>query len=182
MASSSEPDRIDAALTGALYEQLRAIARGQLAQEQPGHTLQATALVHEAYLKLAGSPNMPEMGSARFFWAAAEAMRRVLIDHYRAKGASKRGGKRGREEWTNALSGVADLADTDNPEEFEALDSAILRLQERDPRAGDVIRLRFYAGLSVEEAAGALGISPRTAKREWEYARAWILSELGVGG
>ncbi len=157
--------RGDPALSGALYEQLRAIARRKLAQERPGHTLQATALVHEAYMRMVGSGEAPPQGSANFYWAAAEAMRRVLIDHARAKGAAKRGGKRDREEWTNALSGVADLARAEDPEELEALDGAILRLQEKDPRAGDVVRLRFYAGLSLEEVGAALGVSVRTAKR-----------------
>ena len=173
---------LDPALSAALYEQLRAIARHKLANERPGHTLQATALVHEAYMRMVGSGEAPPQGSARFYWAAAEAMRRVLIDHARARGAVKRGGKRDRGEWTNALSGVADLSRSEDPEELEALDGAILRLQEKDPRAGDVVRLRFYAGLSLEEVAAALEISARTAKREWEYARAWLLRELGVGG
>jgi RNA polymerase sigma factor (TIGR02999 family) len=172
---------VDAALSGALYEQLRAIARRKLAGERPGHTLQATALVHEAYLRLAQSDNAPDPGSIRFYWAAAEAMRRVLIDHCRAKVAVKRGGHVSKETWTNALTGVADLAHAENPEEFEALDGAILRLEEKDARAGEVVRLRFFAGLSLDEVAAALGISARMAKREWEYARAWLLRELGVG-
>jgi RNA polymerase sigma factor (TIGR02999 family) len=181
--SEHSPERppVDQALSAALYEQLRVIARHKLAGERPGHTLQATALVHEAYLRLVSSGNAPAEGSAAFYWAAAEAMRRILIDHSRSKGAMKRGGRRDREAWTNALSGVADLAQAENPEEFEALDGAILRLQETDARAGEVVRLRFYAGLNLEEVAAALGISARTAKREWEYARAWLLRELGTG-
>jgi len=163
-------------LTEAVYEHLRAIARRKLARERPGHTLQATALVHEAYLRLGETGVHPQ--GPKFYWAAAEAMRRILIEHARAKKAVKRGGNAGRADWTEAVLGSADLSGVEDPEDFEALDGAILRLQEKDARAADVVRLRFYAGLSVEEAAGALSISARSAKRDWEYARAWLLREL----
>ena len=161
-------------LTEAVYEHLRAIARRKLAQERPGHTLQATALVHEAFMRMNESGPRPE--GPRFYWAAAEAMRRILIEHARARKAVKRGGNAVRADWSGVE--VADLSGVENPEDFEALDGAIVRLQEKDPRAADVVRLRFYAGLSVEEAAGALSISARSAKRDWEYARAWLLREL----
>lgn len=177
-------DRPDssAELSETVYASLKAIAQKKLAEERPDHTLQATALVHEAFMRLErGGQNFPNE-RARFFWAAAEAMRRILIENARAKKAMKRGGGVVRREWAEAISGVADLRNSDNPEEIEALDGAILRLQEGDSRAGDVVRLRFYGGLTNEEVAEALGISARSAKRDWEYARAWLLRELGGGG
>jgi RNA polymerase sigma factor (TIGR02999 family) len=161
-------------LTEAVYEHLRAIARRKIAEERPGHTLQATALVHEAFMRMSEAGPRPH--GPKFYWAAAEAMRRILIEHARSRKAVKRGGNAARLDWSAVE--VADLSGMENPEDFEALDAAILRLQEKDPRAADVVRLRFYAGLSVDEAAGALSISARSAKRDWEYARAWLLREL----
>jgi RNA polymerase sigma factor (TIGR02999 family) len=168
-------------LTDTIYSHLRAIAQHKLSQERPGHTLQATALVNEAYIRMdkAGGAAPSPAEKARFYWAAAEAMRRILIEHARAKKAVKRGGRGEKLDWTEAVAGVADLGNLENPEEIESLDEAILRLQKRDPRAGDVVRLRFYAGLTLDEVAEALGISTRSAKRDWEYARAWLLRELG---
>jgi RNA polymerase sigma factor (TIGR02999 family) len=166
-------------LSETVYRHLRAIAQHKLAQERPGHTLQATALVHEAYLRLGGGEQTPPAFGARFYWAAAEAMRRILIEHARSKKAVKRGGNAARVNWADAVSGVADLSRVENPEEFEALDRAILRLQEKDARAGDVVRLRFFAGLNLDDVARTLGISARSARRDWEYARAWLLRELG---
>ena len=169
----------EAVLTDTIYSNLKAIAQNKLAQERPGHTLQATALVHEAYMRMdRAGQHVPEL-KARFYWAAAEAMRRILIEHARAKKAVKRGGGADRLDWTEAVSGAVDLAEMAGPEEFEALDAAIVRLQERDARAGDVVRLRFFAGLSLDEVAQALSIPTRSAKRDWEYARAWLLRELG---
>jgi RNA polymerase sigma factor (TIGR02999 family) len=167
-----------AALSETVYAHLRAIAQRKLSEESPGHTLQATALVHEAYMRLDKSGHRASELGSRFYWAAAEAMRRILIEHARGKKAAKRGGNVRRVDWTETVGGVADLAQTPNPEEFEALDQAILRLQEHDARAGDVVRLRFFAGMTLDEIAPALGISPRSAKRDWEYARAWLLREL----
>jgi RNA polymerase sigma factor (TIGR02999 family) len=174
----------DPKLSETIYAHLRAIAQRKLAEERPGHTLQATALVHEAFMRMeAGVHGGAPIGEkAAFYWAAAEAMRRILIEHARARKAAKRGGRVEKLDWTEAISDVADLANVSNPEDFAALDSAILRLQEKDARAGDVVRLRFFAGLSLDEVAGALGISPRSAKRDWEYARAWLLRELGSAG
>jgi len=167
------------ALTESVYAHLRAIAQRKLAEERPGHTLQATALVHEAYLRLERGGQSSPADGVKFYWAAAEAMRRILIEHARAKKAAKRGGDGKRVDWTEAIAGVADLDALPDPEEFEALDSAILRLQSRDPRAGDVVRLRFFAGLNLDAVATTLGISARSARRDWEYARAWLLRELG---
>jgi RNA polymerase sigma factor (TIGR02999 family) len=170
------------ALLPLVYEQLRAIARQRMAGERQGgraHTLQATALVHEAYARLVGSPsNEPKWDSkAHFFVAAAEAMRRILIEHARAKLAEKRGGS-DRRRLDLAIADVADLAAEHNAEEILALDEAFVRLQEQEPRAAEVVRLRFYAGLSVDEAAAALGVSPRTVELDWSYARAWLFRAL----
>jgi len=167
-----------AALAETVYNQLRAIAQRKLAQERTGHTLQATALVHEAYMRLGLADGGEARPDTRFYGAAAEAMRRILIEHARARKAAKRGGDRERVDWTEAIAGAADLANVIDPAEFEALDGAILRLQEHDPRAAEVVRLRFFAGLGIEEVARALDISPRSVKRDWQYARAWLLREL----
>lgn len=165
-----------------VYQQLRAIAKQRMGDERRGgrdHTLQATALVHEAYARLVGNgPNDMKWDSrAHFFVAAAEAMRRILIDHARAKLAQKRGGPE-RQHLDLAITDVADLASEKNPEEILALDQAFLRLQEQEPRTAEVVRLRFYAGLSVEDAAAALGVSPRTVELDWSYARAWLFRAL----
>ena len=161
-----------------LYEQLRAIAQQRMAGERANHTLQATALVNEAYVRLAGTSGreVAWANRAHFYAAAAEAMRRILIEHARARGAVKRGG---RAKYTiTDLGHVADLALEKNPEEIMALDQAILRLEGEDARAADVVRLRFFAGLSIEHTALAMGVSERTVKRDWEFARAWLFRTL----
>src|SRR5262249_19377511 len=157
---------------------LLGIARRRMSAERHEHTLQATALVHEAYLRLLGDDGAALAWSSRahFFSAAAEAMRRILIEHARGRGRVKRGGGRKR-----GPVDVIDLASAENPEDILALDAAICRLEERDPQAARIVRLRFYAGLSVEEAAEALGISPRTVKRDWAFARAWLYEQLESG-
>lgn len=163
-----------------VYEQLRAIAQQRMAGERHGghdHTLQATALVHEAYLKLAGNADVHWNSRGHFFAAAAEAMRRILVDHARARLAEKRGGPQ-RRRLDLAIAEVADLAASERPEEILALDQAFLRLGEQQPRAGEVVRLRFYAGLSVDETAAALGVSPRTVDLDWSFARAWLFRAL----
>lgn len=152
-----------------VYEELRALARRRMALESTEHTLQTTALVHEAYVRLAGSGERRFGNRAHFFHAAAEAMRRILTEHARRKGRIKRGGGARR-----APINVLDLATTPDSEQILALDEAIGRLEQEMPQAAAVVRLRFYAGLSVEEAAEALGISVRTVHREWTYARAWL--------
>jgi RNA polymerase sigma factor (TIGR02999 family) len=173
---------ISSPLSETVYAHLRAIAQKKLSEEKPGHTLQATALVHEAFMRLerggGGHPN-PQAGPG-FYWAAAQAMRRILIEHARAKHAVKRGGGQAqRVDWSKAVAGAADLAAVPDSDEFEALDRAILRLGEHDARAADVVRLRFFVGLNLDEVARTLEISQRSAKRDWEYARAWLLRELG---
>lgn len=152
-----------------VYEQLRKAARLQMAAERVGHTLDATALVHEAYLRLIGPHAVPWAGRAHFYAAAAEAMRRILIDHARRKGALRRGG--GRRPLRLA---ELDLADDEKIADAVCLADLILRLEKEDPRAAQVVRLRFFAGLSIAETANVLGISPATVKNEWAYARAWL--------
>jgi RNA polymerase sigma factor (TIGR02999 family) len=158
-----------------VYDQLIAIARRRMSAERQEHTLQATALVHEAYLRLLGDDgaNLAWASRAHFFNAAAEAMRRILIEHARSRGRAKRGGGRKRQPLD-----IVDLAAEDNAEDILALDAAICRLAEQDDQAARIVRLRFYAGLSVEEAAEALEISPRTVKRDWAFARAWLYEQL----
>ena len=156
-----------------VYDQLRAIAGERMRAEDPAHTLQATALVHEAYLRLVGQRRIPWENQAHFFRAAADAMRWILIDHAKAKGRQKRGGNRKR----NPLN-VLDLAVSENSQQILALDDAIRRLEQQEPEAAEVVRLRFFAGLSVDDTAEALGLSPRTVDRRWHFARAWLFREM----
>jgi RNA polymerase sigma factor (TIGR02999 family) len=156
-----------------VYEELRKLAHQRMAQERGDHTLQATALVHEAYLRLVGEGPQSWSNRGHFFHAAAEAMRRILIEHARAKQGPKRGG-----DLRKLPIGVVDLATADDPEQILALDEAISRLEKQDPHAARMVRLRFYAGLSIEETAESLGVSPRTVKREWAFARAFLFRAL----
>lgn len=160
-------------LLHAVYGQLRALAQRQLANERRGHTLSATALVHEAYLRLMGPRQVPWEAEAHFCTAAAEAMRRILIDHARARCAARRGGPDAR----RAALQLTELPDPASEEEcagFLILDGFISRLEDADPLAAAVVRLRYFAGLSVEETARALGTSAPTVKRAWTFARAWL--------
>lgn len=160
-----------------VYDQLHAIARARMQEERAGHTLQATALVHEAWMRLAqrdgGVASIPE---ASFYEAAAVAMRRILIEHARSKGRLKRGGDRARTPLD-----VLDLAADQDPDEILAVEEALRRLEEEDADAARVVNLRFFAGLDVAETARALNVSPRTVAREWEYARAWLYRALHGG-
>jgi RNA polymerase sigma factor (TIGR02999 family) len=156
-----------------LYEELRKLARQRMAEERGDHTLQATALVHEAYVRLVGDNARCWANRAHFFAAAAEAMRRILIEHARARQGPRRGGGSRR-----LPLDVLDLATDDDPQQILALDEAMSRLEQQDADAARVVRLRFYAGLSIDEAAEALGISPRTVKREWAFARAFLFRVL----
>ena len=158
-----------------VYEQLRKAAQADLASERAGHTLSATALVHEAYLKLVGPREIPWASRAHFYAAAAEAMRRILLDHARSR--ARHGGASLR---LNDVGDVAVLA-TSNSEQIVAVDAAIQRLESEDPEAAAVVRLRFYAGLSVDQAADSLGISARTVARLWTYARAVLYRNLDEG-
>jgi RNA polymerase sigma factor (TIGR02999 family) len=153
-----------------VYDELRKLAAARLGAERPGQTLQPTALVHEAYLRLVGGEQPRDWnGRAHFFGAAAQAMRRILVDHARRKKSDKGGGRRERVD----LDAI-DIAVADWPEDLVALDDALTRLATVDPRAAQLVHLRFFAGLPIPEAADALGISPRTADRLWAYARAWL--------
>ncbi|MCB9853080.1 MAG: sigma-70 family RNA polymerase sigma factor [Phycisphaerales bacterium] len=157
-----------------VYDQLRRIAQKRLATERKDHTLQATALVNEVWMRLNGKNPTPIYGRAQFFAAAAEAMRRILIDHARMRGATKRGGG-GR---VLSIHDVLDLASDEKISEAIVLDDLISRLEVEDPRVAKVVRFRFYAGLSIEDTAEALGVSPGTVKNDWTYARAWLVSRL----
>jgi RNA polymerase sigma factor (TIGR02999 family) len=157
-----------------VYDELRKLAAQRLAQEKPGQTLQATALVHEAYLRLVDIERAQEWNSrGHFFAAAAEAMRRILIETARRKQSGKHGGGLVRQD----LDAV-DLAAPDSPEDVLALDEALQKLADHDKGAADVVRLRFFAGLPLPEVAELLNISPRTADRLWAYARAWLHQEI----
>jgi len=148
-----------------------------MSAERPDHTLQATGLVNEVFLRLQSGGQLHFSHRGQFFLAAAEAMRRILIEHARARGKLKRGGGRKR-----VLLNVMDLAAEEQIPEILALDEALQRLEQTNPDVAAVVRLRFFAGLSVEETAGALGVSARTVKREWTYARAILHRNLREEG
>ncbi len=157
-----------------VYDELRKLAAARLRQEKPGQTLQPTALVHEVYLRLVGDEaNRHWNGRGHFFGAAAEAMRRILINRARDKKRLKRGGGRQRLD----LDKVELALETDD-EELIALDEALEKLEQEDKTAGQVVKLRFFAGLTVKQTAESLGISERTAERQWAYARAWLFHHL----
>ena len=165
------------ALTPLVYEELRRLAAQRLAREAPGQTLQATALVHEAYLRLVGAGSETHWDSRRhFFAAAAEAMRRILIDNARRRQSGKHGGgRRRRDVYADALP-----APEPNPD-LLALDVALQRLEEHDPLKAKLVELRYFAGLTGDQAAAVLGISPSSADRHWVFTRAWLRRELGFG-
>jgi RNA polymerase sigma factor (TIGR02999 family) len=157
-----------------VYDALRRLAARKLALEQPGQTLQATALVHEAYLRLVDSDTARGWNSrGHFFAAAAEAMRRILIERARSKGRQKAGG-----DWHRVDLDNLDPFTSVTPDQLLALDEAIEHLAEEDSTAASLVRLRYYAGLSLEQAAETLPISTATAYRHWSYARAWLLCAL----
>lgn len=152
-----------------VYQQLRNLARARIARERPGQTLQATALVHEAYLRLVGDEDPGWSGKGHFYAAAAEAMRRILIEQARRKGRLRRGGDRHR--ITYADSQVADGAPA---QALLDIDEALDRLEEHDEQMAMVVKLRFFAGLSIDDTAEMLEVSPRTVNRSWTAARAWL--------
>jgi RNA polymerase sigma factor (TIGR02999 family) len=166
----------EGALLDRVYAQLRAMAQKRMSHERKDHTLEATALVHEAYLRLVKAEGNAEIAwrdRGHFYRAAAEAMRRILVEHARRRAAGKRGGDFGR----LSLS-ACDLADETQCGQILALDDALLRLQETDATVAEIVRLRFFAGLSMEQVAAVLGVSDRTVKREWNYARAKLFRML----
>jgi RNA polymerase sigma factor (TIGR02999 family) len=163
-------------LLALVYDQLRKIAQQRMGEERADHTLQATALVHEAYLRLVGDTEVHWQGRAHFFAAAAEAMRKILIDHARRKGTAKRGGGLRR------VAGVLDLASDENISDALIIDDLISRLEMEDAAAAQVVRLRFFAGLTLEETASAVGIAVPTVSRKWTYARAWLARQCETDG
>jgi RNA polymerase sigma factor (TIGR02999 family) len=157
-----------------VYDELRKLAAAKLAHEKPGQTLQATALVHEAYMRLVGSQNSPPWNSrGHFFGAAAEAMRRILVENARRKGRLKRGGMRQRVDLEST-----DLVFSAEPTDLLDIDDLISQLAEEDPQAAAIVKLRLFAGLSVEQAGQAIGVSRSAAFDHWTYARAWLACEL----
>jgi len=163
----------DAALLPLVYDHLRAIAARQMRGERPDHVLQATALVNEAYLRLVGEEPLAWSSKSHFYAAAAESMRRILIDYARARDSRKRGGG-----CLRLPLDVVDLVSHEDPLEILAVDEALSRLELRDARMASIAKLRFFAGLSEEEAAQALGISARTLRRDWTIARSFLHREL----
>ncbi len=159
-----------------VYEELRLLAAQKLAHESPGQTLQATALVHEAYLRLLGDEGQTWENRAHFFAAAAEAMRRILIDSARRKRRLKRGGGQEKVDW-----GDAEPATNGPDDDLIALDEALEKLARIDKVKADLVKLRFFAGLTGEQAAKVLGISHNTADRYWAYARSWLHLEITKG-
>jgi RNA polymerase sigma factor (TIGR02999 family) len=156
-----------------VYDELRKLAAQKLAHEKSGQTLQATALVHEAYLRLVGAGDGPGWDNrGHFFAAAAEAMRRILVENARRKRAEIHGGGRERVELTEG-----DWLSRATPDEIVALDDSLARLAEDDPASAEIVKLRLFAGMSIEDAARCLGLSRSAAYRHWTYARAWLLAE-----
>jgi len=157
-----------------LYQELRRLAAQKLAREKPGQTLDATALVHEAYLRLVGGDRAPHWNSRRhFFAAAAEAMRRILVERARARGSLKRGGGRERLDLDDLT-----FASPERPDDLLALDEALAGLAAVEPQAAELVHLRYFAGQTMSAAADMLGLSLRSTHRLWAYARAWLLQEL----
>jgi RNA polymerase sigma factor (TIGR02999 family) len=161
-----------------VYGELRQLAAKKLAHEAPGQTLQPTALVHEAYVRLVGEEKGPHWDSrGHFYWAAAEAMRRILVENARSKKADKRGGGRERVDLDLDHIAVPELR-----EDLLALDEALDRLAATDPEAARLVQIRYFAGMTLEEAAQVLGVSPRTVDRLWAYARTWLFRSLRGSG
>jgi RNA polymerase sigma factor (TIGR02999 family) len=159
-----------------VYQELRALATHKLAQERPGQTLQPTALVHEAYIRLVKAECQNWNSRNHFFMAAAEAMRRILVENARRKQTLKKGGDHQRVDLDQG-----DMALEVPSEDLVALDEALTRLSEEDPAVADLIKLRYFAGLSLDQSAQALKISQRTAARHWAYGRVWLLREITKG-
>ncbi|MCA9234797.1 MAG: sigma-70 family RNA polymerase sigma factor [Planctomycetales bacterium] len=156
-----------------IYDQLRALAATYMQQQPAGHTLRSTALVNEAYVKLCGRQNADWRSRSHFFAAGAQAMRQILVDHARGKNREKRGGGLQRVEFDEGL-----LGDQQSNEDILALDEALNKLQQLDPRQAKIVELRFFGGLSTGEVAEALGVSKRTVELEWTMIRAWLRREL----
>ena len=159
-----------------VYDELRMLARGYLQRERSDHILQATGLVHEAYLRLVDQSTANCQTRAHFFWLAAQAMRRILVEHARRHRAEKRGGALEKVELDEALMPVAGRG-----VDLLALDDALNELSQLRPQQSQIVELRFFGGMTIEEAAEVLAVSPRTVKREWRMARAWLRREIFAG-
>lgn len=177
-AATRDDPRSAETLLPLLYEELRRVASHQLARQPPGQTLQPTALVHEAFLRLNADPARVWADRRHFFAAAAEAMRHILVDRARSKAAQRHGGDLRRVDF----DGAHGLADDAAPEIVLQLHEALERLAAHDADAAEVVRLRFFGGFTFEQAAELLGVSVRTAKRTWAYARAWLFEEIRRSG
>lgn len=165
-----------------IYGELRRVARAHMARERPGLTLQPTALVHEAYLRLLGGADTTWESRAHFYASAAEAMRRILIERARRYGREKHGGKLRRASFDGALAGEVLAGDGPRSAELLALDQALDRLEARDETMAKIVKLRFFAGLTVPETAEALALSPRSVNRHWTAARAWLADQMASQG
>ena len=165
--------RASSELLPVIYDELRKLAQAYMSREAPGRTLQPTALVHEAYLRLVGQSDVQWNSRGHFFGAAAQAMRRILIDQARQRGRIKRGGGAARVELKD------DLASTEESgTDLVALDEALDQLEQFDKRKWQVVMIQYFAGLTIEETAGALGVSPSTVRNDWTFAKAWLLRQL----
>ncbi len=184
MATSAETTRILTELSDGdrsaanrlmplVYDELHALAEGFMHMERPGHTLQATALVHEAYLRLVDQSRVDWKSRAHFFAVAAEMIRRILVDHARKHAAAKRGGGAGKVDASEAVDPAQE-----SPVDLLALDEALQELRRLNQRQGRIVELRFFGSLSVEETAHVLGVSPRTVKGDWHLARAWLRNHM----
>lgn len=178
-AVSGGDERAAARLFPLVYDQLRQLAAGQLRHERAGHTLQPTALVHEAYLRLVDQTRVQWQGRTHFLAVAASAMRRILVNHAKARDRLKRGGE-GRDQRRVPLDDVVDSL-TKRGTDLEALDEALRRLSGLDPQQARIVEMRFFGGMTVDEVARVLSISPRSVHREWAMARAWLRGELERG-
>lgn len=169
-AAAAGDRRAAAELLPLVYDELRKLAAAKMDAEAPGHTLDATALVHEAYLRLTGAQSFES--KSHFMRAAAEAMRRILVDHARARTAEKRGGRRQRVPLDEAVRW------TESPDHLLALEDALTRFAAEEPRKAELVVLRFFAGMTIPDAAQALGVSVPTAERWWAFARTWLYADL----
>jgi len=173
---TSGDQRAQSELMSAVYDELRRLAASYMRRERPDHTLQATALVHEAYLKLVQQRSVDWRNRAHFYGVAAQLMRRILVDHARARLRNKRGGAQQKVSLDEPL-----LADDRQAGALVELHEALNRLADLDPRQSKIVELRFFGGLTVEETAEVLGISPKTVKRDWAVARAWLYGNVATG-
>jgi len=159
-----------------VYEELRHLAALKMAHEKPGQTLQATALVHEAYIRLVGEEAQEWKSRRQFFAAAAEAMRRILIENARRKKSLKSGGNHKRVNFNRVILTIENFP---HPDDLIALDDALTKFSKKDKVKAELVKFRYFAGLTIDQTAEFLGISPATAKRHWNYARAWLIREIG---